>query len=298
MISIIICSRRETIDRLLEENIAASIGVPFEIIWLNVTSPEPGIFSAYNAGAAKSRFDHLCFMHDDILFKSEGWGRVVVDLLADRQIGVVGIAGAVLKTKAPSPWWVSNVDDCSEYLRLRLIQTRGIERRSAYEELNPEKAAYAKVVVLDGVWLCCRKELWEQIRFDDTRFSGFHFYDMDFSIGAWDKGYTNIVTYQVLLDHRSSGQLDSKWLSLSAAFQQKWKKKLPASVSPLSRKQQKELEYRAIKNHLLVSVGNNYGRLGYYLGYWIKLLGLKTISKEHLSLLKAGIKNSIKRRQF
>lgn len=297
MISIVICSRKGSIDPLLKTNISETIGVPFEIIWMNVTNPEPGIFGAYNAAAAKSTFDYLCFMHDDILFESKGWGRIVAGLLQDQQTGIVGVAGAVLKTKAPSPWWVSNVEDCSEYLRLRIVQTRGIESTSAYEELNPEKSAYARVVVLDGVWLCCRKDLWEKIKFDDVNFNGFHFYDMDFSLAAWDMGYTNLVTYEVLLRHGSAGHLDHKWLSLADVFQKKWEKRLPASVTPLGRKQQKELEFRAVRSHMVTAADYNYGGLFYYLRYWIRSLRLKTISKSHLSLLRTGLKTSFKRRQ-
>jgi hypothetical protein len=286
MISIIICSREETIDPLLQKNIADTIGVPYEIVWIYNEDNRHSIFSAYNEGAAKSKFDHVCFMHDDILFQSDQWGIIVTELLTKPQAGVVGVAGAVIKTKSPSPWWISNFADCSEYLRARLMQKRGEERTVVYEEFNPLKEKYAKVAVLDGVWFCCKKVVWMDVKFDEINFKGFHFYDLDFSLHVLDKGYDNMVSYEILLEHKSAGHLDVRWIEASAAFYKKWKDKLPVSVVGLGRVQKNNLEYQAIRNQLLVSVSNNYGDIFYRFGYWFKLLWYKRISREHISLLK------------
>lgn len=294
MISIIICSRNEALDPLLEKNISETIGVPFEIVWIHSNDNKQSIFSGYNKGALKSKFDHLCFMHDDIVFHSQQWGNIVVELLHDRKIGIVGIAGAVLKTKSISPWWVSNYDDCSEHFRLKIIQARGQKIEDIYEEINPEKAAYSKVVVLDGVWFCCRKDVWAQTRFDDVNFDGFHFYDLDFCLSVLDKGYSNIVSFKILLEHKSAGHLDGKWISAGHVFHKKWEKKLPVAITKMNKKENKELEYQAIRNLILVSINNNYGSIFNLLRCWCELLRYKKISKEHFRILYSILKSTLK----
>jgi len=293
MISIIICSRKEGIDPFLWENINRTIGVPFEIINIDNQDNRYSIFSAYNLGALRSKYDNLCFMHDDIIFHGDGWGKVVTGLLSAEQTGVVGVAGAVVKTRTASPWWVSNVHDCSKYFRQNLIQTRGTEKRVIHEEINPEKEACSKVAVIDGVWFCCRRDLWDRVKFDESNFGGFHFYDLDFSLAVLAKGYTNLVTYEVLLEHRSSGHLDGSWVKAALRFQKKWEKRLPVSVVELSREELNQLEYQAIRNLLVVSINNDFGGFFYHMRFWLKLIRYKGLSRMHFSLLKSILKEAI-----
>ncbi|MGI8584347.1 MAG: glycosyltransferase [Chitinophagaceae bacterium] len=291
MISIIVCSRNNIISPLQENNIQETIGLPYEIIWIDNSNNNNSAFSAFNKGAQQSKYNILCFMHDDILFRTNAWGKIVESALMDEQTGVLGIAGSLLKTYTPSPWWISNYRHFNEYLRLNVLQRRGQEQKLKLENINPENEKMAQVQVVDGVWMCCKKELWNENKFDEKTFSHFHFHDMDFCLMVSGKGYKNYVLYNVLIEHNSAGYLDSTWVDAAEIFTNKWKNVLPVSLQHLSKKVMKDIEYEAIKNYLILLSANQYGSLLFRLNYWFKTLFLKRFQKEHLILLKNVVKN-------
>lgn len=67
MISIIICSRFQSISKELKDNIENTVGVVHEIICIDNSKSQYDIFSAYNEGVKRSQYPLLCFMHEDIL---------------------------------------------------------------------------------------------------------------------------------------------------------------------------------------------------------------------------------------
>ena len=67
MISIIICSRFQSISKELKDNIENTVGVVHEIICIDNSKSQYDIFSAYNEGVKRSQYPLLCFMHADIL---------------------------------------------------------------------------------------------------------------------------------------------------------------------------------------------------------------------------------------
>src|SRR5690554_6108020 len=103
MLSIIICSRNFKISEKLEKNIRETISVSFEFVIINNEKKELSIFEAYNQGIAKSKGDILVFLHDDILFRTQGWGEILEEIFnTNKDLGLLGIAGSTIKTKMPS----------------------------------------------------------------------------------------------------------------------------------------------------------------------------------------------------
>ena len=79
MISIIICSRAASISDELIQNIDQTIGLPYELVIIDNSDNLYSIFNAYNEGVKRSKYELLCFMHDDIIFKKESnWGKKIV----------------------------------------------------------------------------------------------------------------------------------------------------------------------------------------------------------------------------
>lgn len=88
MISIIICSRKNYISSKLLQNINDTIGTLYELITIDNSSNKYSIFSAYNLGVKQAKYPFLCFMHDDILFNTESWGRKVINHFNNSKIGI------------------------------------------------------------------------------------------------------------------------------------------------------------------------------------------------------------------
>lgn len=230
MISIIICSRSNTDLAAVSDNIAATIGVPYEIIGIDNSKGDYGICEAYNKGASQAQYNHLCFMHEDIVLHTKDWGALVVSILKDPSIGVLGVTGGRYQLAVPSVWWVNGPDfNCDNVLNIFK------DGRKEMRFNNPLQQELTDAAVVDGLWMCSRREVWQQHPFDAKTFSNFHLYDLDYCAELYANKYRVCVTYAILLEHHSQGSLNDAWLYNSLKYQEKRKAQLPfgpATVSP------------------------------------------------------------------
>ena len=105
MISLIICSRTPEISNKLATNIAETIGCEYELVVIDNSRNSYSIFSAYNEGVRRANGNILCFMHDDILYKTIDWGKKVNCLYKENEnIGVVGVLGSHYLTSKEGYW--------------------------------------------------------------------------------------------------------------------------------------------------------------------------------------------------
>jgi hypothetical protein len=222
MISIIVCSRSKQLLAQVESDVAATIGVPYELIGIDNSVAGCGICEVYNRGAANAKYEILCFMHEDILFRTKKWGEIVLEILQNTEIGVIGVAGGSYQARAPIGWGGAN-----QLFGVNIIHTTG--GNSQQEYLNPFGKATMPAATLDGVWLCCRRPVWEEIKFDEIAFSGFHFYDVDFCARVAQK-YQNLVLFNVLIEHFSGGKFDNVWMQNALMFYKKRKSILPIAT--------------------------------------------------------------------
>lgn len=227
MISIIICSKQIATDPILLQNIKDTIGTEYEVIHIDNSTNRYNIFEAYNQGVSQSHGEYLCFMHDDVIFHSKDWGTVVEKSLALKAVGALGVAGGCV-VQAHTDWRFYR------FHRLNyLIQgVNTVEENSQYYTLDPPlqtpyKRPLAMVAVLDGVWICIRRELFEQIRFDDVNYHDFHLYDSDICMQINTLGLCSFVTYDILLEHKSEGAFSAGFKENLEVFSNKWKEMLP-----------------------------------------------------------------------
>lgn len=236
MISIIICSRTASISDELIHNIKQTIGIPFELVIIDNSNNFYSIFSAYNEGVKRSKYEVLCFMHDDIIFKTNDWGINVMNRFKSSNLGAIGVAGSPYYAILPGGWWSGGYISQSIYG----------EQELAYQT---KKDNSLPVVVLDGLWFCVRKSLFSMIRFDDTTFNGFHYYDMDISLQIQQKGYTLLSVYDISIQH-SSGKLDTTWLSNALLLQKKWENKLPIFTEKLPYFKEVTIEFAVLEEYI------------------------------------------------
>ena len=95
MISIIVCSINPDAAEKLKRNIAATIGnMEYEVIVFDNRTSGYGICKVYNSCAEKSRYDFLCFLHEDVQFDTIAWGEKIVRTLSEPECGAIGFAGS------------------------------------------------------------------------------------------------------------------------------------------------------------------------------------------------------------
>jgi glycosyltransferase involved in cell wall biosynthesis len=241
LISVIICSINPARAEAVSRNVALTIGVRHEIIVIDNRESKYGIGEAYNIGAARSRYDVLCFMHEDILFHTACWGEIVAATLADASIGLIGVAGNTYKTRTESGWWITAA---GVNTRRRNIIQHYAPAQTLHEVENPHNEVLSEVVVLDGVWLCMPKRVWQRHAFDAETLKGFHFYDLDISLQV-KRTHRVCVVHTILIEHYSAGSVNTDWLNLAVRFADKWKNSLPMSTTPVDRRFSALLEYEA-----------------------------------------------------
>lgn len=242
MYSIIICSiSPERLSRL-KANIQETIGVEHEIIAIDNRETHWPIAKVYNEGARRARFPYLFFVHEDVCFHTTGWGEVIAEKLQEPDCGVIGFAGSKVKLKAYSGWPQIPVFGCSF-----LYQKEPDKTNFAVFNVHLEHP-FEEVVCLDGLGLFVSKTLWEQYPFDEKMLTGFHCYDLDFSMQiARTKKYKNYIctTPKVLIEHFSLGNLDRIWMQETIRLhKQKWNAFLPLKTSEveLSKKAEQKME--------------------------------------------------------
>ncbi len=231
MISIIICSVNQQLLNKLTVNIAETIGVAYEIIAINNKGSNDGICKVYNKGGESAVFPILCFIHEDILFETRNWGGIIIEHLKDSSIGLLGIAGGDTKGLVPSSWSSSFISN-----EINVIQHNHIGNDIAEHIVITENNNYQtkkKAATLDGVFLCTRKEIFKQCKFDENNLKGFHGYDIDFSLQVFST-HDVVVVFDILLHHFSEGKPDKTWVDSALIVSKKWRKQLPVSIHSLS----------------------------------------------------------------
>ena len=256
MFSIIICSiSPERLSRL-KENIQETIGVEHEIIAIDNREIKWPIAKVYNEGARKARHPFLFFVHEDVRFHTTGWGEAIAEKLQEPDCGVIGFAGSKVKLKAYSGWGTKG-----EYSHMLMYQG-GLGKSYLAASHVYREEPFSEVITLDGLGLFVSKNLWKQYPFDETMLTGFHCYDLDFSLQIAISGqYKNYVccTPKVLIEHFSAGNYNKAWIEDTVRLhQKKWHAFLPIwtndiQLTPNELKQLEEKWFHKFMRRLLRS---------------------------------------------
>jgi len=230
MISIIICSINKHLSNSIAKNIDATIGVDYELIIVNNTLNE-SICKVYNDSLLITKYDSVCFVHEDVLFHSKNWGFQVQLLLNNKETGLVGVSGATYKSGYPAPWTCCD----KSFYRNNTIQHSSRIDNSMLSYYFPPDVDFCEVVVLDGVFLAGRKDIFRRFKFDDTLLKGFHGYDIDISL-AVSSEFKLVVSKNILIEHFSEGKFNQEWINDSILIHKKWKQTFPRTIGIMHNK--------------------------------------------------------------
>ncbi len=251
MLSIIISSADSTMLENISNNIEATIGVPYEIlVFPNSGANVEGICAVYNKGIKKAKYDLLCFCHEDLIFRTRNWGAIVADIFEweERNIGLLGVVGSTYKALTPSGWDANSASAYGiSFDYANIIQSYKYKESASMQHYrNPRNEALSEVSVVDGMWFCVKREIAAKYKFDAETFTGFHCYDMDFSL-AVGQSYVNMVTYDILIEHLSEGKHSKDWASDVLKLNKKWIDILPVNKENFNRKTMAFIEKRAFR---------------------------------------------------
>lgn len=287
MISIIISSSNPEYLSAVKKNIDATVGIPYEIIAVANGDGKKGICEVYNAAGAQARYDLMCFMHEDIILHTQDWGKKVAEIMRDPEIGLLGIAGSEYKSLTPAPWACPGVLPTRHKANI-LQRFKFVDKPTVHEYHNADNEVLSQVVAVDGVWMCTRRNVFDEFKFDDKALSRFHGYDVDYSLQVGIK-YKVYVTYDVLLEHFSEGNYSDEWLEAMFTLHTKHKAMLPLSTKVLPKAEARRGEKAAAKELLKQVKGLNYSVADKLKLLWdynlVKVLGPKLFIKFHFNIL-------------
>lgn len=285
MLSIIICSRTKTISPVLAENIKNSIGYEYELIIIDNSKNQYSIFEAYNKGIEQSNGDYLCFMHDDIMIHTEGWGKIINRIFKEnREIGLIGVAGAKIKTRMPSTW-----SDCDDNFKVLNLIQHDKSGNVELQNMGFSDNQYEYVVAIDGVFMAARKN--SLICFNEE-LKGFHNYDLNISFEYIINNYKIIVTKEILIEHFSIGTINKSWYNSSLKLYSLYYKHLPLIANRNSLLIDEVVKREVINGASFIS--QLIIKRFYFNGlkFWIKLIIRKPYTLYHLIILKSFFKNA------
>jgi tetratricopeptide (TPR) repeat protein len=215
-ISIIICSvKPERFERICKNYRALLSNVNHEIVAIHDAK---SLCEGYNRGIRKAKGDILIFSHDDIEIVSPDFAARLLSCFCDYDL--IGIAGT---TKLVGPAWV--YAGWPNY-HGQVGHVRKATGQLTVQAFDIRKRFISNVQAMDGLFLAARREVAEDIGFDQTTFDGWHHYDLDFTFSAYLSGYRTAICNDICVIHESMGNWGDDWQHYANAFMQKYGDKL------------------------------------------------------------------------
>jgi len=231
MISIVVCHRNPKFLEQFKKSVSDTIGIPYEIVIIDNITNKYNIFQAYNEGIKQSKYDLICFAHEDIIFHSNNWGEKVISHFKNPKIGIIGVVGSHYLPKLPGSHWSTQISSGN------ITHTINGKTQPLFSRYLDNKESSVQAVILDGLWLCISRTVIKRIRFDDAKFSGFHCYDSDICLQIKKLNYEVHVIFDLNIEHLSVGKRDVTWLNNIFYLYNKWEKELPICTIELSKQE-------------------------------------------------------------
>ena len=223
MISIITCARKAHPGSMQERNVAKTVAAAHEYIAIDNSDNSTSHAAAYNRAIQRAAGDIFVFVHDDVFFMKQGWGPVLESKFSgDNALGIVGVAGTQYLSADNASWTAAG----RPFIKGRLIHD--LENGDFFAVVFSPENGDSDVVVCDGVFLAIRRELFEEVWFDETTFDGDCFYDLDYCMQVSPSNRI-IVTTNIVVKKRSTFTYDKKWYESGKRFLEKYREDLPAS---------------------------------------------------------------------
>jgi len=147
--------------------------------------------------AIKENVDCLVLCHDDVIIESNL--DVKIPELCDR-FDMFGVAGTTqCKLEKPALWHLMGGGFGGGNLHGAVAHGTQDQKSMTYFGPYPKRT-----VMLDGVFLAIKKEVFTKIRFDETCPAGFHFYDLQYSMDAHKAGF-KVGVGDIMITHASPG---------------------------------------------------------------------------------------------
>jgi|TARA_R110002020_G_scaffold446977_1_gene659291 GT2 family glycosyltransferase len=177
---------------------------------------------AYNKAidfAIQENVQNLILVHDDVILEN-----LTDERLAKlfKKYDVVGCAGTTeVDLKPPALWHLMGGGFGSKNLHGAVAHGNETEKH-----MTPFGSYPHRVVIIDGVFMAIKREVFQKIRFDESCPSKWHFYDLDYSMQCHKAGF-KVGVGDIMVTHNSPGltSFTEEFNKGQEWFLNKWKSK-------------------------------------------------------------------------
>ena len=199
-------------------------GLPHEIIGIHDAR---SLAEGYNRGLRRARGNIIIFSHDDVLILDPDFGQKISHRL--RNFDILGFAGT--RRIVSEYWWHAGLPWSSGAVAMPFEG-----KKLFLNHWNPEPWPVVDGIQgIDGLCIIARREVAEEIGFDEATFDGFHLYDLDFSFSAWRTGKKLGVCCDIPVIHASIGSYNKEHAHYASLFIKKHRDALPGNASKIDR---------------------------------------------------------------
>jgi len=201
-ISIVIVSNNDKKSEQVRKNIyrTCSDKENIEIIIKDGSSGK-GICELYNEAITECTGKYIVFQHNDVFYLENNWDKIIQEKFnLYNDLKLLGVAGATEYSSMYLNWGQIG----SNKMFGKIIHYTNKEYFKS--EFNTQDGDH-EVVVMDGLWLCLKKDYISEITFDEY-FDKYHFYDISLCLRIPNN---KIVTTDIKVLHTSLGSFNNEW---------------------------------------------------------------------------------------
>lgn len=160
----------------------------------------------------------IVFVHNDIIIKTNNWGKLLLNKFNNTNYQIIGVAGTSFLSESGT-WWED---------RTKMVGI--VEHSDGYNDWVSEysyerKGQITPVILIDGLFMAI--DCNEIEHGFDEEFKGFHHYDTSFCLPNYLDGCNIGVTTDIRILHKSVGQTNEQWEENRKLLVDKYKEELP-----------------------------------------------------------------------
>ena len=206
-------------------HVMETVGVKYNHVACYINHNKFSLSEIYNKALREYTAEDtiIVFCHNDIIFRTKNWGRLLLNKFNNSDYDILGVAGSTYLPES-GMWW----EDRTKMVGI-VDHTDGTREWSSV--YSPErKGQITPTVLIDGLFMAVDPTNLEH-DFDED-FKGFHFYDLSFCFPNYLDGCNIGVTTDIRILHKSIGRTNEQWEENRKLFSEKYYMELPYSIPP------------------------------------------------------------------
>lgn len=208
-------------NEIFKNHIKDTIGCEHKIVCYE-NHNQFGLTELYN----KAKKEHntkngiMVYCHNDIIFKTKNWGRILLTKFNSTNFSIIGVAGSTYMG-VEGIWWKPKEN------MVGIVEHTDGDNVWVNEYSAELKGKTTNVLLIDGLFMAVD---WSSVILDfNEDYDGFHFYDVTFSIENWFGGCDIGVTTDIRILHKSVGAVNESWDNSRKKFIEEYNDDLPIS---------------------------------------------------------------------